>query len=61
MNQDLPTVYPLLTQEQKDQVEAARILYNGISLDEVFTDSEDFFYAVYRAPKTHFYHIRRVA
>lgn len=61
MSENIPSLYPLLTQEQKDQVEAARKLYNGTSLDETFTDSEDFFYAVYRTTKTLFYHIRRAA
>ncbi|HEY3363124.1 MAG TPA: hypothetical protein VGK06_15240 [Methanosarcina sp.] len=59
MSERIPTLYPLLTPEQKAQVETAMKEYNGTSLDETFTDPEEFFYKVYRTKKTFFPYTRR--
>jgi hypothetical protein len=59
MSERLPTIYDLLSPEQKDSVTAVMKEYNSTSIGEVFTDPEDFFYKVYRTKKTLFYHTRR--
>ncbi len=61
MSERTPTIYALLSQEQKDRVAAAMKEYNGSSIGEVFTDPEDFFQKVYRTTKTLFHQIRRAA
>lgn len=59
MSERTPTIYSLLSQEQKDHVSAAMKEYNGTSLNEVFTNPEDFFQKVYRGTKTLYPHVRR--
>jgi hypothetical protein len=61
MRDRTPTIYALLSQDQKDRVTAAMKEYNGTSIDEIFTDPEDFFQKVYRTKKTFFYYTRRAA
>lgn len=59
VSKQTPSIYALLSPEQKDRVTAAMKEYNGTSIGEVFLDPEDFFQRVHRTKKTSFYYIRR--